>query len=150
MRRREPAERGETMGNGQVWSMDLIIAVVVFLLAVGVFYFLTNHRANADQSKLQIESQLIANKVTGEEAVSIVNGGAVDEQKLSNLANIPYDELKSRLGLSDDFCIVLLDQNGAVILVGNGTEQRVGIGNGNLTLNLTTLGKSFNCSDVYS
>jgi hypothetical protein len=79
-----------------------------------------------------------------------VNGSGVDEQKLSNLANIPYDELKSRLGLSDDFCIILLDQNGSVILVGNGTVQRVGIGNGNLTLNLTTLGKSFNCSDVYS
>ena len=130
--------------------MDLIIAVVIFLLSVGVFYFFTSNQASNAQSKLQIESELVANKMTGTAPLSIVNGTVIDETKLNDLANYSYADLKEQLGLTDDFCIVLEDQNGSIILIGNGTNQKVGIGNANLTLNLTALGKSFNCSNVYT
>ncbi len=137
--------------RGQVWSMDLIIAVVVFLLAIGVFYFFTQSRTNEDTSKLYVESQLIANKLTGDEQGSITNGTLINDDKLNDLIDdYTYDELKELLGIHDDFCIVLQDQDGNIILIGNSsTGNRVGLGKDHLDLTIEGVG-TYSCGDAYS
>ncbi|MBR9692894.1 hypothetical protein GOV07_03085 [Candidatus Woesearchaeota archaeon] len=135
--------------KAQVWSMDLIIAVVIFLLAIGVFYFFTEGKVEEDTSRLQIESQIIANRLTGDENISIVKDGAIDDEKLQTLIlkNDEYDKLKEELGVHDDFCMVLRDQNGSIILIGNGTDNRVGIGSPHIKVNIS--GVTYNCSESY-
>ncbi len=136
------------MRRGQVWSIDLVIAVLIFLLAIGVFYFLNSSRASNDQSTLRIDSQVVADKLTGTDALSVVDQGAVQEQKLLNLSAMDYDALKDQLGVRNDFCIVLVDKDGNLILLGNGTESRVGVGQPNLTINVS--GTPYGCGAVYT
>ena len=124
--------------------MDLIIAVVVFLLAIGIFYFFTNSKTTTDQSTLKIETQVVAERLTGDESTSILNGTVVDEEKLQNLTTTDYETLKASLGVRDDFCIVFRDQEGNIILVG---ENKTGIGNP--SLNLTIDGTTFKCGEAY-
>ncbi len=138
--------RGKTWA--QVWSIDLFIAVVIFLLALGVFYFFMTHNSSSKQSTLQVESQLIADKLTGDEQGSVVNGTSVDDTKLNAVLDTPYDQLKQQLNVRDDFCIIFKDQNGNLLVVGNGTSgNRTGIGNGNLTLNIS--GTQYPCGEEY-
>ncbi len=125
--------------------MDLIIAVVVFLLAIGIFAFFTNSNTNTDQSTLKVESQIIAEKLTGDESSSLLNGTSVDETKLETLTTKPYAELKKELGVRSDFCIVFRDQEGNIILIG--PDNQVGAGNANLTLEIGE--KPFTCGEPY-
>lgn len=122
--------------GGQVWSIDLIIAVVIFLLAISIFYFFTNSRISNNQSKLEIESRIVADKLTGDENVSVMNGTVIDEERLTQLAQLSYDDLKQKLGIRGDFCILLYDQDKHVILINNGTDNLVGIGNPELNITL--------------
>jgi len=117
--------------------MDLVVAVIVFLLAIGVFYFFTHGSVTDESSKLQVESQIIANKLSGDEAGSIANGTAIDEQSLKNLVYANYDDLKETFGVRGDFCIVLRDQDGNIVVLGNQTGSGYKIGVGNEDLNLT-------------
>ena len=138
------------VSKAQVWSMDLIIAVVIFLLAIGVFYFFTEGKVDENTSKLYIESQIIANRLTGDENISIVKDGAIDDEKLQKLVlkGDDYEKLKEELGVHDDFCMVLRDQEGNIILVGNDTIGfRVGIASPDLKVDIN--GTVYNCSQSY-
>jgi cytoskeletal protein RodZ len=73
------------MKRGQVWSMDLIIAVIVFLLAVGIFYFFTNERVNEGESKLVVESENAAETVLSDTDVGLLEGDAINETKLEEM-----------------------------------------------------------------
>ncbi len=135
------------MKEGQVWSMDLIVAVIIFLLAVGVFYFFAGTNNNHESSTLQIESKVVADKLGGDGVVSIANGTALDNEKLKLLATMPYDQLKQELGLKNDFCIVLRDQEGNLIpvLVRSQPSPVYKIAIGSPQLNITINGISEPC-----
>lgn len=139
------------VSKGQVWSMDLIIGVIIFLLAIGIFYFLTNDRAESDQSKLILESQVVADKVASEEGVGILDGTAVDEEKLVRLVQKiqkDYHGTKEELGIQHEFCLLLLDEEENVMLLSNGTEHDfVGIGNPELTVTLPSRNKECDCGE---
>jgi len=133
--------------------MDLIIAVLIFLLAAGIFYYFTGHEAQRDQTKLKIEAQVMADKLASTAELGLVNGSSVDEQKLQQTVGSSVDDyaaLKQKLGLQDDFCVVMLDSDGNLILLGNGTVNRAGFGNGNLTINMTGINQAVPCGGTYS
>jgi len=140
---------GRLNKRAQVWSIDLFIAVVIFLLALGVFYFFMSRDTAETQSKLKIESQLIATKLVGEEQGSIINGTTLDDQKLESVLNMEYDQLKQELNIKDDFCVVFKDQEGRVLLIGE--ENLTGIGNNDAeSLILTLDGENFTCGERYT
>ncbi len=139
------------MRTGQVWSMDLVVAVIVFLLAIGVFYFFTHGTVTDESSTLQVESQIIANKLAGDEAGSIANGTAINEVSLKNLVYADYGGLKGTFGVHDDFCIILRDQDGNIVVLGNqsGTGgYKVGVGNGDLNLTFKDGAATVTCGQL--
>lgn len=139
--------RRDVLRRGQVWSMDLIIAVIIFLLSIGALYLFTQHRMENNVAKLQIESQVIANKLVSDRDVMITEDGAINDTKLNKLANTEYHHLKEELGVHDDFCIILRDQNGNLIPVGNETTGPL-VGVGSSDLNITVDGGTYKCNQA--
>jgi len=105
--------------KSQAWSADVMIAAVVFLLGVIIFfYIITVSTENKKIEELSREADTISNIIVvseGETAddCSFVVGSRVDEGKLAACSN--YDQLKTALGARNDFCIHFEDKDGNII-----------------------------------
>jgi hypothetical protein len=131
-RRKDVAQKkGEDMRqkNAQTWSIDLIMGVIIFMLIIAIFYaFLsTNTKPKLEQLK---DDALITSKknANNAETLGLVKEGIISEARFDELCDMPYEELKRELGIENDVCIYLEDEQGNVILCGNGNQA--GIGNG--------------------
>jgi hypothetical protein len=127
--------------RGQAWSMDLIIGVLVFMLAIGIIYTLLASRGRQDIAPLRIESEVIATKLSDDPTYRIAENNQIDEARLTALlgnATLDYQTLKAQLGVQNEFCIYLRDENGNLtyILDANGRPYS-GIGSGNGEFNLS-------------
>lgn len=126
--------------DAQIWSTDLLIGVIIFLLAIGVFYFFANDNAKSNESKLLVQSQIVAGKVVGDGGENAIDGAMIKDDDLTRYATMDYAQLKTELGVQDDFCILLEDQNGGLLLIGDPTDHdslRVGIGKPDLLVTVT-------------
>lgn len=104
--------------DSQIWSMDLVIGVVIFLFLIIVFLsFITisepedfEVRAQADTIFQRFDS------ATGQQNLPpIFDGIRVNEVALNQLFGASYNAIKRDLGISGDFCIVVLDDQGGLI-----------------------------------
>ncbi len=139
-----------TPRRGEVWSLDLIIAVLVFLLAVGIFYFFTQGHAEKGQTRLRVQAQIVTDKLAASDSP---DAALLDQDRIQALASqsaTDYPATKQSLGLRDDFCVILIDKDGNLLLIGNGTDNYVGFGNGNLTLNLTDKNRVVACGERFA
>jgi len=127
-------------GHGQSWSLDIILAFVIFMLIVGIFYTLLTKDKTTNIENIQLEATTLSGALdssTGvDSSLSIIKDGLVDRDKLATLFNEDYQNLKNQFGISGDFCVYMIDQYGNLIAVQTpGGELRNGFGNGNLTIN---------------
>lgn len=124
--------------QGQSWSIDLIIGVIIFMLVIAVFYALLTSKNEPTIEELQGNADVITTKLTQEDASSpsnILVNGIIDDAKYDGLCDMPYEDVKAILGIEQDFCIYLEDENGNIIPCG--TTERTGIGNSE-DINLST------------
>ncbi len=130
-------------GQGQSFSLDIILAVVVFVLILATFYTLLSTSKGNKTESLQIEANTLANNLDSSTGLNtqlaIIDKGTLSKDKITELYSEQgnYASIKQQLGIKGDFCIYLLDQNGNLITVidpvtGN---ESVGFGNGNLSIN---------------
>jgi len=125
-------------GGGQTWSLDLILAAGIFILVLIAFYAIFsndssgNSQKDLEKSAEEIIISLDAN--SGKQKSAVVVDGKIDENKLTELSQEDYQELKRILGVSDDFCIYIEDENGRIIPI-NGTF--VGVGGDSITIDGT-------------
>ncbi|MFW5865589.1 MAG: hypothetical protein ACOCU6_00670 [Nanoarchaeota archaeon] len=132
--------------GGQTWSFDLIIAVVLFIVVVGIFYaYLSDSSTEDDEVKhLSGEARLISTKLdcdVDDNDVCITRNGMIVNENVDELKSEDYDNLKKQLGVKGDFCIYLRDSEGNLKAL-NGTA---GIGDKSFKLNENT-----NCSQLIS
>lgn len=132
------------MGKGQVWSLDLVIGMLVFLLAVGTIYSFLNVRTGKDPTPLRIESEVVATALTtgtDDPGLKVADQNQLDMNRLGTLAaeaEVNYTQLKRRLGIDHDFCIYLQDEEGNLIYVKDTSGNTyAGIGSRTGELNLT-------------
>ena len=108
------------MKKSQSWSIDIALAAIIFIVAFFVFYSLLNANTNAKASNLKDEAYVVVNQITNEDSlVNVVDGNEVSVNKLNELKDMGYDELKKRLRVDGDFCIYMEDSDGNVILIDN-------------------------------
>lgn len=129
-------------GRGQNWSLDLIIGIVIFLLAVGVIYSILASKNREDTTPLRTDSEIIATKLTTPETstsanILIATDNQLDIEKLKGLTTADYAKLKQDLGVQNDFCIYLQDEEGNVIYIEGSDGNYTGIGPGSPDLNLS-------------
>lgn len=126
--------------RGQTWSFDLIVAVVIFVVVVGVFYTILNRSDEKviDTQALETDAKSISQQlncdVTPIHPPCFIEGGEINQTKLEAVASLSYSQLKQLLGTSEDFCIYLLDEQDRIIPV-NGSIP--GIGDSDYLLNET-------------
>ncbi len=124
--------------------MDLIIGVVIFLLAVGVIYAVLTSKVKEDTTPLRVESEAVATKLTTAEAtqnndILVAQNNQLDILKLGSLTQEDYAKLKKELGVSNDFCIYLLDEKGNLVYLtdSSGNKKYTGIGPGDSKFNIS-------------
>lgn len=112
-----------TNKKSQSWSVDIILAVIVFMVAFFVFYALLESDPQAKVSDLKEEASIVIEQVADEESpLKAVDKGAIDVDELNKLKSLPYDDLKRRLRTEGDFCIYIEDENGNLVKIG-GTKS---------------------------
>lgn len=122
--------------RGQTWSFDLIVAVVLFIIVVALFYtFLSGEHSTDAVQGLDAGANTINARLncdlSSDDGVCIIKKGIVSQTKIKTLSNKDYDDLKVQLGISGDFCIYLRDANNNAIIPMDG---KAGLGKGTLLL----------------
>ena len=121
--------------KSQSWSIDISLAVLVFIGAFFVFYALLNANPNTKVTNLKKEASAIVKEIASDDAaLRIIDGNELNESKSGQLKNLTYEELKRRLRVAGDFCIFLEDDKGNIVLINNTYK---GIGSPNIYLNGT-------------
>lgn len=129
----------EKRGQGQSWSLDIILAFVIFMLIVGIFYTLLSNNKKTTIGDVQVEATTLSGALDSSSGVNsslaIIEGGLVDKNKLETLYTENYDDVKTKFGIKGDFCIYMIDQYGNLVAINTSSGLKNGFGNGNLTIN---------------
>ena len=121
--------------KSQSWSIDIILAVVVFMGAFFLFYALLSEGPESKAKNLKNDASVIIKQVSSEGApVNFLYKQQVNASRMNELKNLSYDELKRILNIEGDFCIYLEDENGDIIILNNSYK---GIGSGNINISNT-------------
>jgi hypothetical protein len=95
--------------KGQVWSLDLLVAFIIFTMSLVVIYFYAlNYTAGSsdDLDELFYEADFASNLLLGEWeqwSDSLVEDGKIDQVRLDNFDALSGDEKKARLGITNNF-----------------------------------------------
>lgn len=131
--------------KAQVWSADLIIAVIIFLFILGVFYAVMVNRSSSPRGDLEQQSDYIASKLDREKnpnPYAVIDKNTLDQETLNILYNSTYKELKQQFNIQGDFCIYLEDQEGYLIIWQNETGgNKTGTGNNTILISGTPCGQ---------
>lgn len=116
------------VNKGQAWSLDIALAVIIFMSTFFLLYAMTSQTENPE--KLQIEAERISKEITSEQSnLSLVKEGVVDETKILELINSNYNETKQNIRAGYEFCIYFEDEEGNLILLNVSETQNIsGIG----------------------
>jgi len=126
-------------GQGQSWSLDIILAFVVFVLVIGIVYSLIGTNKKDKTQDLTLESNtVLSNLDTANNQISnltIITKGNVDKNSLEQLYSSDYRSMKRQLGIKGEFCVYIIDQYGNLVTVNTSDGEVGSFGNGNLSVN---------------
>jgi hypothetical protein len=117
----------DEMERGQVWSIDVLLAVVIFISVIIIFYVTMTSRQKPGLKELEAESASLKVELEKNSEFGFIVKDKIDDAKFQAFignASVNYTGLKQKLGVQDDFCIFYEDSDGSIILIGN----LVGIG----------------------
>ena len=124
------------MKKAQTWSIDVMIAVGIFIVVVILFFYIINQSKTTKTEELTIEGETIPDILISSksgENISAVVENIVDQGKLDELAGKSYEDLKKELGIKGDFYIHFEDEEGNIIYI-NKEEEIIGIGSGEVKI----------------
>jgi len=99
--------------RGQVWSLDLLVAFVIFTVSLVVIYFYAlNYTAGSsdDLDELFYEADFASNLLLSEWeqwSDSLVEDGRINQGRLDNFDVVSDDEKKAKLGISNNFYFLM-------------------------------------------
>lgn len=120
--------------KAQTWSVDIILAVIIFMGAFFIFYALLYENSGTKVSSLKEEASIIIKQVSAGGSLRILNKNEINISKVNELKNLSYEELKQRLRVEGDFCIYIEDENGNLVLINNSYK---GIGSSSINISGT-------------
>ena len=106
--------------KSQSWSLDITIAVVVFMAAFLVVYGILSANKSSKASDLRNDASTVIKQVASSDSdIKVLSDNEINESKLGRLKNINYDKLKNELRIQGDFCIYFEDDKGNLVLINN-------------------------------
>ena len=125
---------------GQAWSIDAIVGVFLFIIIViSVIAFSFSRGQDARSGELEVDGERIYSSLSNKDTGPVLDQRKVNPDELVDLSKLSYQELKARMGISSDFCIYLVDENGNLEYI-NGSNidsdgTIVGLGSPKVTIN---------------
>jgi len=108
------------MKKSQIWSIDIMLAIVVFIGAIFVAYSILSGSKGSAAKDLEQDANKVLSSIASEDSeVSIVNGVELDETKLQQLLGEDYNAIKEKIRAGSDFCIFLEDEEGNIVYISN-------------------------------
>lgn len=118
--------------KSQAFSMDIMIAFVIFIGTIFVFYSIVSDRLSSKTDDLGEEASVVLGNIASEDSeVGIIDGIIVNETKLVELLGMEYSVIKKKIRIKNEFCFFLEDANGDVIYIETG---KPGIGSGKINI----------------
>ncbi|MBL7056006.1 hypothetical protein ISS07_03795 [Candidatus Woesearchaeota archaeon] len=118
--------------KAQAWSLDIMLATIIFVGTIFFFFLVLNNTQDTKTEELKKDAEKITNSVFSENgALSIIDGGDVNESKLENLLEQNYTDLKKQVGIENDFCLYLEDETGNIISI---NSSFTGVGSGDINV----------------
>ncbi|MFH1182418.1 MAG: hypothetical protein V1702_05650 [Candidatus Woesearchaeota archaeon] len=109
--------------KSQVMSLDVMIAVGLFLLAVIMLYYFVGLGSDSQINDLVFaEAKRIPEMLSSPQnnSLSFIVGGKVDNAKLQSFIRDDYNNTRESLGIISDFCFYFEDENGNVVPISQG------------------------------
>lgn len=123
--------RTEEMGRGQVWSVDVLLAVVIFVSVILVFYVTMNANDKKGLSELESDATELKAALRQNSEFGFITQQKLDEEKFKAFvgnATTDYTGVKNKLGLKGDFCIFYEDSEGHVVAINATGNLLPGVG----------------------
>ena len=134
--------------SAQLWSYDIIVAVVLFILAfIGFYAILTSSTQTTKTGQLSNEGSIVATITSSTEKqtnFSFVQGDKLNTKKFDKFANQNYTDTRRQLGIGKDFCIHFEDADGNILNI----SGRTTIGSSKINVTLDEAGTTFQCGDA--
>jgi hypothetical protein len=114
--------------KSQTISMDALIAVALFMVAVILFFTLSGSSNGEKRAEgLQTESGKALSSVSSSmnSTDTFLKGSKIDQRKLDEISGLGYSDLKNVIGISSDFCIHFEDEQGNIV---NISGNKTGLG----------------------
>lgn len=106
------------MKKSQAWSMDIMLAVIIFIGTIFFFYTILNTTQSSKEDELKDDALKVLNELISEDSdIRVVDGSQINITKLEELLGEDYSELKSKLRIKNEFCIFFEDEDGYVIYI---------------------------------
>ena len=124
------------MKKAQTWSLDVMIAIFIFIVVVIGFFYILDMSSKPDEAeKLKDEGEtipdILISSETGESQSAVmekrVDEGKIDELVEKSKTKEGYENLKKELGIEGEFYIHFEDDEGNIIYI-NESAETVGIG----------------------
>jgi hypothetical protein len=112
------------MKKSQAWSVDVMLAVIIFISAIFLFYSLLDTKQNTKADELKDDAELVMDRMNVTEDVVQVDQ-ILDEE---------YPDLKAKVKVENEFCVYLEDEEGNLIKL---NEDKVGVGSDTITIDGT-------------
>ena len=94
--------------KAQGWGLDLIAALIIFIVILVTIITYAINYTNTGSNELNYlfdEAGFASDIILSDNFPGILTNEAIDPEKLNNLISLNYQELKSELGLKDEFYI---------------------------------------------
>lgn len=112
------------MKKSQAWSMDIMIAMVIFIGVIFVFYSILSPNGGDKTGELKNDALIIAENINITKNISYIE----------ELLGEDYSELKKKLRVKNEFCIFIEDEEGYVIRVNPDDPGQLGIGSDKINI----------------
>ncbi len=131
--RRKDTRRKEKMERGQVWSVDVLLAVVIFISVILVFYVTMTSKQKEGLGDLESEASDLRVALEQNRDFGFIQSDEVDDDKFQAFTGNTtdnYEALKNQLGIKGEFCVFLEDSDGRIVFIDN----KPGVGNSSILI----------------
>ena len=92
--------------KAQVWSLDLIVACIIFLIGILILYIYAINYTPETKNRLDelfYEGNLASKLILSENDYGILSENKINQTKLDDFYNADYQTKRKQLGLSNNF-----------------------------------------------
>ena len=84
--------------KSQAFSMDIMIAFVIFIGTIFVFYSILSNQLSSKTGELENEASTVLDNIASEDSeIRITDGVTINETKLQELLGLSYSDIKKKI-----------------------------------------------------